>query len=288
MKKVMIPLVLLFLGTTFFNCTSQKESKEIGLQLWSVRDAMDEAPKETVREVGEMGYNFVEAAGYSDGKFYGMEPKEFTALVEESGMEFLSSHTGKGLPDSASWDETMEWWDECIEAHAEAGVEYIVQPWMGDEGYNSIEGLEKYCEYFDAVGEKCRKEGIAFGYHNHDQEFSELEGQIIYDYMLKNTDPANVFFQLDLYWIHEGGKNAGDYFTNYPGRFPLWHVKDEKELGESGKMDFESSFAHAEIAGLDYIIVEVERYDYDPLESVRLSLEYLQNADFVQASYHNN
>ncbi len=288
MKKVTIPLLLLFIGTTFSMCTTEKESKEIGLQLYSVRDAMQEAPKETVREVGEMGYTFVEAAGYADGKFYGMEPKAFTALVEESGMKFLSSHTGQPLPDSASWDETMEWWDQCIEAHAEAGVRYIVQPSMGEKGYNSLEGLQRYCEYFEAVGEKCREEGIVFGYHNHDQEFSELEGQIIYDYMLKNTDPAKVFFQIDLYWIQEGGKNVVDYFTRYPGRFPLWHVKDEKELGESGKMDFQTIFDHAGIAGLDYIIVEVEKYDYDPLESVRMSLEYLQNADFVETSYHNN
>ncbi|MFO8000725.1 MAG: TIM barrel protein [Marinilabilia sp.] len=285
MKRTMIPVILLFLGSTLSMCTTEKESKEIGLQLYSVRDAMEEAPKETVREVGEMGYSFVEAAGYADGKFYGMEPSEFTALVEESGMMFLSSHTGQDLPDSASWDETMEWWDECIEAHAEAGVQYIVQPWMGDKGYESLEGLEKYCEYFDAVGEKCRENGIKFGYHNHDQEFTELEGEMIYDYMLKNTDPEKVFFQLDLYWIHEGEEVAADYFSNYPGRFPHWHVKDEKELGESGKMDFESSFEHAELAGLDYIIVEVEEYDYDPIESVKMSLEYLQNADFVEASY---
>ncbi|MGM0376740.1 MAG: sugar phosphate isomerase/epimerase family protein [Bacteroidota bacterium] len=287
MKKVMIPLVLLFLGTTFSMCSTEEESKEIGLQLYSVRDAMQEAPKETVKEVGEMGYTFVEAAGYADGKFYGMEPEEFTTLVEESGMKFLSSHTGQDLPDSASWDETMEWWDECIEAHAKAGVQYIVQPWMGDEGYDSLEGLQKYCEYFEAVGEKCREAGIVFGYHNHDQEFSELEGQVIYDYMLKNTDPEKVFFQIDLYWIHEGGKNVVDYFTNYPGRFPLWHVKDEKEVGESGEIDFEAAFDHAEMAGLDYIVVEVEEYDYDPLESVRMSREYLQNADFVEASYQD-
>jgi sugar phosphate isomerase/epimerase len=287
MKRAMIPMVLLFIGTTFSMCSTGKETKEIGLQLYSVRDAMQEAPKETVRQVGEMGYTFIEAAGYADGKFYGMEPREFANLVEESGMTFLSSHTGQALPDSASWDETMKWWDECIEAHAEAGVSYIVQPWMGEKGYNSLEGLQKYCDYFEAVGEKCREEGIVFGYHNHDQEFTELEGEIIYDYMLKNTDPSKVFFQLDLYWIHEGGKNAVDYFTSYPGRFPLWHVKDEKELGESGQMDFASSFGHAEMAGLDYIIVEVEEYDYDPLESVRMSLEFLHNADFVESSYAN-
>ncbi|MBZ4676073.1 MAG: sugar phosphate isomerase [Anaerophaga sp.] len=284
MKRAMFPMVLLFLTTTLTMCTT-KEKKEIGLQLYSVRDAMKEAPVETVKKVGEMGYTFVESAGYADGKFYGMDPEAFKSLTEESGMKFISSHTGQALPDSASWDETMQWWDRCIDAHKRAGVKYIVQPSMDEVGYNSLDGLKRYCEYFNAVGEKCRENGILFGYHNHSGEFAELEGQVIYDFMLQNTDPDKVFFQIDLYWIKEGGKNPVDYFNNYPGRFLLWHVKDEKELGASGEMDFESSFALADKAGVDYIIVEVEKYNFDPLESVKKSLEFLQNADFVRNTY---
>ncbi|WP_291862162.1 sugar phosphate isomerase/epimerase [Marinilabilia sp.] len=283
MKKTIFPMVLIFIATTFAMCT--QKNKEIGLQLYSLRDAMKEAPVETVKEVGEMGYSFVEAAGYGDGKFYGMDPSEFKSLVEESGMEFLSSHTGQDLPDSSSWESTMAWWDQCIEAHKAAGVKYIVQPWMGEKGYHSLDGLKQYCEYFNEVGKKCRENGISFGYHNHDGEFAELEGEVIYDFMLQNTNPENVFFQLDLYWIKEGGKSAVDYFNNYPGRFLQLHVKDEKELGASGEMDFESSLALADKAGVDYLIVEVEKYDFDPLVSVEKSLEFLQNADFVRLSY---
>jgi sugar phosphate isomerase/epimerase len=284
MKKVIITVLLVFFAATLSMCTT-KESKEIGLQLYSVRDAMKEAPQETVKQIGEMGYTFVEAAGYADGQFYGMDPAEFTALVEASGMKFISSHTGQDLPDSASWDETMAWWDQCIDAHVEAGVKYIVQPWMGSVGYESLEGLKDYCDYFNAVGQKCRDKGIVFGYHNHDREFTELDGEVIYDFMLNNTDPSKVFFQLDLYWIQEGGKDAVDYFNNYPGRFLLWHVKDEKELGESGNMDFKPVFDLSEKAGVEYIIVEVEKYNYEPVVSVEKSLEYLQNADFVKATY---
>ncbi len=279
LKKATV-LIIAVLG--MYLLSSCGESKYIGLQLWSVRDAMKENPSETVKKVGEMGYAFVEAAGYSDGKFYGMGPAEYTALMEESGMDFLSSHTGQALPDSGKWDETMAWWDQCIAAHKKAGVQYIVQPWMGEKGYASLKGLDKYCEYFNEVGKKCRENGIKFGYHNHANEFKELEGQVIYNYMLENTDPENVFFQLDLYWIHEGGKKATDYFKKYPGRFDLWHVKDEKELGQSGEMDFEPAFKMADKAGMKYYIVEVEKYSHDPLVSVEKSLEYLQNADFVK------
>lgn len=284
MKKLIIPMALVFIATTFAMCSTTGK-KDIGLQLYSLRDAMAESPVETIKKVGEMGYTFVEAAGYGDGKFYGMEPAEFKSLVEESGMKFLSSHAGQALPDSSTWESTMAWWDQCIEAHSTAGVKYIVQPWMGEKGYNSLDGLKQYCDYFNEVGKKCRENGIIFGYHNHDGEFAELEGEVIYDFMLQNTNPENVFFQLDLYWIKEGGKNAVDYFNNYPGRFLQLHVKDEKELGASGEMDFESSFALADKAGVDYLIVEVEKYDFDPLVSVEKSLEFLQNADFVRSSY---
>ncbi len=275
-------LLILFFASFLTGCTEEADKKEIGLQLWSVREAMNEDAVGTIQKVGEIGYTFIETAGYSDGKFYGMEPDSFVQLAEENGLEFLSSHTGKALPTEEQWDSVMMWWDECIEAHAEAGVKYIVQPFMGGAGYDSLAGLQAYCDYFNAVGEKCASKGIQFGYHNHDKEFQELEGVTIYDYMLQNTDPEKVFFQLDLYWIDHGGADALTYFEEYPGRFLLWHVKDEAEVGASGNMDFARIFAEAEKAGMEEIIVEVEQYNFDPLVSVEKSYEYLNNAEFVE------
>ena len=278
MKKIAF---LLLIVITFFSFNTSQD-KYIGIQLYSVRDDMKKAPEETVIKMGEIGYSFVEAAGYSNGKFYGMEPADFTALVEKSNMDFLSSHTGQDLPDSANWDKTMAWWDACIDAHVAAGVKYIVQPWMGSAGYNSIAGLKAYCDYFNTVGEKCNEKGIRFGYHNHDKEFSELEGEVIYDFMLQNTDSEKVMFQIDLYWIKEGNGDHVAYFNKYPGRFELFHVKDEAELGASGEVNFESAFENSEIAGMKYYIVEVERYNFEPIVSVEKSYEYLVNAPFAK------
>jgi len=236
----------------------------------------------TVAKVGEMGYKFVEAAGYADGKFYGMSPVEFKELCETNGLQFLGSHTGQDVPDSANWESTMAWWDEAIEAHTAAGVKWIVQPWMGQTGYESLDGLKRYCEYFNAVGEKCNANGIRFGYHNHANELTtEFEGKPVYDWMLELTDPQKVMFQLDLYWIVEGGKDPLDYFNRYPGRFELWHIKDKEELGASGMMDFESIFAAREISGAEYGIVEVEQYNFEPLVSCEKSLEFLKEAEYV-------
>lgn len=264
------------------SCSGSGPDLGIGLQLYSVRDDMSKDPVETMLKVGEIGYDFVEAAGYSDGKFYGIEPETFKELVEGNGMYFRGSHCGQAIPDSGNWEELMPWWDKCIAAHKKAGVEYIVQPFMGKTGYESLEGLADYCAYFNAVGEKCKKAGIKFGYHNHDKEFKELEGEVIYTYMLENTDPEKVMFQLDLYWIAQGDGNAAEYFAKFPGRFLSFHIKDEKELGASGEMDFVTLLDMSEKAGAKYFVVEVERYDFPPLESVEKSLDYLKEIGFVK------
>ena len=267
---------------TAVTMSAQQAKKEIGLQLWSVRDDMGKDPLATVTEIGKMGYTFIEAASYGDGKFYGMDPVEFKELANKNGLVFLSSHVGHPLPEKSNWDETMKWWDACIDAHLAAGVKYIVQPSMDQKGYGSLEDLKRYCDYFNAVGEKCNAKGIRFGYHNHDKEFGEVDGTIRYDYMLQNTDPEKVMFQLDLYWIMVGGKDAVSYFKKYPGRFEMWHIKDKQELGASGVMDFESTFAMKKKAGMKYIIVEVEDYNFAPLVSVQKSLEFLENAKYVK------
>jgi sugar phosphate isomerase/epimerase len=286
MKMQLTNLVTLsaaaLLVMTISSCTKPAVEKNIGLQLYSVRDDMQANPDSTVMEVGKMGYKFVEAAGYSNGKFYGKSPADFKALVEKSGMLFLGSHTGQALPDSAHWDSTMIWWDNTIAAHKEAGVKWIVQPFMSEEGYASLDGLKKYCDYFNAVGEKCNAAGIRFGYHNHDKEFSKIDSTTIYDFMLQNTDPAKVMFQLDLYWITIGKGDALAYFNNYPGRFELYHVKDELELGGAeSMMNFEPFFAAAEKSGMKNYIIEVERYTFEPLVSVQKSIEFLKNCAFV-------
>jgi len=156
---------------------------------------------------------------------------------------------------------------------------------MGETGYESLDGLKRYCEYFNAVGDKCNAAGIRFGYHNHNKEFTtELEGKRVYDWMLELTDPTKVMFEMDLYWVMDGGGVATEYFDKYPSRFELWHIKDKAEVGASGTMDFAAIFAEKEKAGLKYGIVEVEEYNFPPIESCKKSFEFLQAADYVKLS----
>ncbi len=277
---LLVVVPFLFLGST--SCKKVQKEKMIGLQLWSVRNDMKKDAAKTLEAVGKMGYKFVETAGYTDGKIYGLNPVDFKNLCEKNGLQFLGAHTGQNIPTDENWDKTMAWWDVCIAAHKAAGAKWIVQPWMSDVGYKSLDGLKQACKYFNAVGEKCNAAGIRFGYHNHSKEFTtELDGKPVYDWMLELTDPEKVMFEMDLYWIIEGGKKPCDYFEKYPGRFELWHIKDKTEVGASGKIDFAAIFAQRKKAGTKYGIVEVEEYNFTPLESCKKSLDFLLAADYV-------
>lgn len=286
MKKYTLSFILpllLSIATLPFACKPDvPEQKNIGLQLYSLRDSMKINPVKTIEEVGKIGYKTVELAGYSDGKFYGMSPTEIKDVVEKNGMTIISSHCGMPVPDSVQWDSVMAWWDKSIDAHSAAGIKYVVQPSMDSIGYQSLEGLQRYCDYFNAIGEKCLARGMRFGYHNHDQEFEQVDGQVIYDYMLQHTDSSKVFFQIDLYWIQQGGANAVEYFNKYPNRFVSYHVKDTLEVGASGKIDFKAIFEHADIAGLKYYIVEQEEFTTTPMEGVKLSYDFLNKAEYVK------
>lgn len=281
-----IQLLLLTLCLVFFtNCTttgSQTAPKTadhpIYLQLYSVRDDISKDFDATIQKVAEMGYDGIEAANYDNGKFYGMTPTEFKDKIEGLGMTVLSSHTGKALPadvTTTNWDEVWSWWDQCINAHKEAGMQYIVVPAMPRP--STLEALQVYCDYYNQIGEKCQAAGMKFGYHNHDFEFVDIEGQLMYDYMIQNTDPDKVLFEMDVYWVMRAGKSPVEYFEKYPGRFKVLHLKDHKELGQSGMVGFDAIFKNLAKAGTEKLVVEVERYNFEPLKSVELSLEYLNN-----------
>ena len=283
-KRSIITVILLIavIGFVTYSCKTAPPKKNIGLQLYSIRDSIMRDVPGAIAKVGRMGYKFVEPAGYGNGKLYGMEPAAFKALCDANGLKILSSHVGQALPDSAHLAGVMAWWDTCIDAHVAVGAKYLVQPFMGAEAYRSLDTLKLYCNYFNMVGEKCKAKGLTFGYHNHANEFStKLEGQTIYDVMMANTDPEKVTFEMDLYWAVQGGASPVDYFNKYPGRIQLWHIKDKKEIGESGTMDYPAYWTAAATGGMKYGVVEVEEYNHDQFTSCKISVDTLNAAPYV-------
>ncbi len=274
----------------FYSCGHSQ--KEIGLQLYSIGGEISKDLEGSIASVSEAGYTFVEAAGYDSnhGTFYGLEPSAFTTLCNKHHLRFLSSHITGPNPVNSSIADCLLWWREAIEDHQEAGVQYIVQPVISQSAYTSKENLDAYCQLFNEVGLMCNEAGIRFGYHNHNREFttfihtSPTDSIRLYDYMLLNTDSELVFFQIDLYWATVGGVSPIDYFKAYPGRFELWHVKDEYEIGASGHIDFASIYQYAAISGMKYQIVEQEAFSegLTPFQSIKASHDFLQNAPYVR------
>lgn len=298
MRKITLILAsLLALGAV--SCTGGKQdekpvAKEIGVQLYSIRDVIGNPEayarnhEEAFKALAQMGYTSVEAACYSDGKLYGVDPEQYKADLEAAGLKSLSTHIGRNLSDeelaSGDFTESMKWWDQAIAAHKAAGCKYVVCPSFAVP--QTLAGLKTYCDYFNAIGAKCKENGMLFGYHNHSHEFNKVEDKVIYDFMLENTNPESVFFEMDVYWAVMGHAAPVEYFKKYPGRFTMLHIKDYRELGESGMVGFDAIFNNASLAGMKDFIVEIEAFTKgDWKESMKACADYLLKSDFVKASY---
>ncbi len=279
------------------SCTpkpAEPVKKDIAFQMYSVRELIGDPGKyaenhETaLKALADMGYTAIEAACYGDGKLYGVDPEQFKADIEAVGMEVLSSHVGHNLNDaeleSGDFTEALKWWEQCIDCHKCAGMKYIVNP--GVNYPRTLAEADVICNYMNKVGEMVNAAGMKFGYHNHSHEFGKVEDNVWYDYMIEHTDADKVFFEMDVYWAVRGGVAPVNYFKKYPGRFTLLHIKDDRELGQSGMVGFDAIFNNFEVAGTKYPVVELEGCNAPTiLEGMKESVDYLLNADFVKASY---
>lgn len=253
--------------------------KIIGLQLYSLREAMQNDVPGTLKKAADMGYSTLETAGYDQGKLHGFQPSEFKKMANDLGMKVASAHLGQSYtPETET--AVMEWWKQALDAQAEVGCSYAVQPSfpIGE----TLDSIKLYCDYFNKVGEMAKSRGLRFGFHNHAKEFEKRDDQVILDYMIANTDPTNVMFELDVYWATKGGVDPIAYINKYKGRIPLLHIKDEQAIGASGTIDFAPIFTAAYDNGMESYFVEVERYTKSPEEDVAQSFAFLQNAPYVK------
>ena len=293
LKKSMLLTAGALIGGSLFSETSAakgakqngipRKKKSIGLQLYSIGGDMSADAAQALRQISEMGYSTAETASYGDGKFYGRTPAEFRKMAEDLGIAVTGAHIAREL-DKNDMQGCMDWWKQACDAQAAVGGKTIVMPYFPVG--STLADLQDYCDYFNRVGEIANAAGLRFGYHNHSHEFNKIEGQVIEDYMIENTDPDKVFFQMDVYWTVMGQASPVDYFTKYPGRFRLLHIKDRREVGQSGMVGYDAIFCNAATAGVENIIVEMEGSSYgDVLRSVRECVDYLNEAPFVEASY---
>ena len=259
-----------------------RKSFGVGIQLYTIRDAMAADVRGTLKKVSDMGYKNLELAGYSNGKFYGFSAADFNKIVGDLGMVNLSSHSAvesKGI--------TIESAKLMADAHAALGVKFCVQPWVNDED-RTIEKYKKMIGDWNKVGKIMKEVGIQFGYHNHNFEFKKVDGLVpYYDVFMKEMDKDLITMELDLFWASKAGQDPIAMFKKYPGRFQLIHFKDMRtnqppffdvikddvcNVGD-GVIDFKKIWAAKDIAGAKHLFVEDDNQgNGKPFEGIETSI----------------
>ena len=264
---------------------SGKNSINVGLQIYTIRDAIAADLEGSLKKVSDLGFVNLELADYKDGKFYGKSPKDFKQLLDDLGLKAISSHTTVEAE-----SEGMSNSQEMADAHAELGVQYCVHPWV-EEKDRSLEFYRKLCEDLNMVGSVMKDVGIQFAYHNHNFEFANLGGVVpYYDIFLKDLESELVALELDCFWATKAGEDPVEIFNKYPGRFHLLHLKDmavdntpyfdiQKDdiisVGE-GLIDFKRILAAGKIGGVKYGFVEDDNQGGgEPFKAIETSLSNL-------------
>ena len=249
-------MALFITSSALFGATSPK--KQMGVQVYSVKGFETDVPG-SLKALADDGYVELELANYNaeTGLVAGYKPAEFAALVKKYGMEVLSSHA-RAKFDVKDEAGTLAAWGKLFDDHKLMDCKYVVFPmnmWAG-----TVEGLKAECDLMNKIGDEANKRGIKFGYHNHNMEFATVANtnQLYEDFLIANTDPKKVFFELDVYWITIGGQDPVAYLKKYPTRFLALHIKDEYVLGESGKMKFQPIFNQFYKNGHNVWFVEME------------------------------
>jgi len=262
------------LANSAFAGAGSKYKNKVGLQLYSLRDVIFKDAKGVLKSVADFGYKELETFGYKDGKLFGMTVKEYGDYVKSLGMKTISGHYGIDLLDK-DWDKT------CADAKS-LGQQYVVVPYLNEQYYSSLEVLKKTCATINKGAEVAKKNGLRMGYHNHAFEFKQVEGQVMFDVMLKELDPKLVSIEMDIFWVVNAGQDPLVYFEKYPGRFTQWHVKDMDKTDKNrnadvgtGTIDWKNIFAASKKSGMEHFYIEQETYPNNSTESIKNSIKNL-------------
>lgn len=254
---------------------------QVGIQLYSVRDRCERDFLGTIREMAEIGYQYVEFAG-----FYGVSARDLRAALDGAGLGAVSAHIGlnvqKGEPvDLAAVREHVK---RKAAYAAELGLQYFIVPWYPLPDQPTEDDVARMAETLEAAGEIVREAGLSFGYHNHAFEFRAVNGNTVMDLLLERM--PTLLAQFDLGWVKVGGQDPAAWVRKYAGRVPLVHAKDFKadgtdaEIGR-GTVDWDGALAACEAAGVQYVIVEQEQYEVSSLESARRNFAWFRERGWV-------
>ena len=246
----------------FAEAMAKFNKSRIGMQLYTVKDELPKDFVGTLKKFSVMGYSEIEAYGFEGEKFFDYTMKDLRNLVTDMGMSISGSHINVGILPEDIHAKEWDFWKKCATAITSADAKWAIQAWIPEA--KTMDDLKRTVTYFNHAGEVCKAGGVKFGFHNHYDEFRKIEGEIILDYLVKNTDPKLVSFQMDMGHTVNGGGDPVRYLRDYPGRFRLWHASDfdtaSRKYVETGKgsVPYSELFKIAESSGLEHILVEQE------------------------------
>jgi sugar phosphate isomerase/epimerase len=225
--------------------------------------------KSILKKTAEFGYTEIET-----GNFLGDSAASYLAYLKEIGLKPIAGNVGF----TSSRDELRSSLDRLASLEMKYGISYW--PWNGG-GPFKLDDCKRSTDILNQMGEECKSRGITFCWHNHDQEFKPMEEGLPFDYLMEHTDPSLVQCQLDIYWTRKGGADPVTVLKQYPGRYPILHVKDMAPGAEqdfacpgSGIIDWKAVFAESTGQGIKHYFVERDN-EVDGLGCLKGSAEYL-------------
>lgn len=257
------------------------DKKEIGLQLYTLRDELPKDVKSTLEKVALSGYRTVETYGFSiKDQFWGLSPIELKKILDANGLKAVSGHYNLG---SFLEDGNTTELKAAIEAAKVLNSEYLTIPWIDEPFRKNIEDYKKIATRLNEAGKMCAASGLKLAYHNHDFEFQKYDGITGYEILLKETDKDLVHFELDLYWVVRSGNDPLQLFAANQERFTMWHVKDMYKINKalnteigSGSINFKTIFKESKRSGMKHFFVEQENnYNPNAFDSIKTSCGFI-------------
>jgi sugar phosphate isomerase/epimerase len=244
--------------------------ERIGIQLYTLRRPAAADLAGTLSQLAKIGYKEIEFAGY-----HNHPATEVRDMLKANGLVAPSVHVGINVI-----EETP---DKLFEESRTVGHEWLTVPSLSGPK-NTADDWKRVADQFNKVAAQVKSAGFRFAFHNHNAEFKKVGDAVPLEILLRETDPALVSYEMDLYWVVNGGGNPVDLLTRYPGRFKMLHVKDSAgppdhkmvDVG-AGKIDFKSIFARAK--GIEHYFVEHDE-PADPIASAGKSFGYLAKLEF--------
>jgi len=282
-KKASLISTLPFISSA--NSLSNFHKYKIGLQLFSVKDAMEKDPVNTLKSLKEMGYQDFESYGYDADrkKYYGFSPIEFKTILNDLGLTTSSGHYAiNSLMESSDY-KLFKYLDSCINASLTLGDKYIVYPMLNSK-YHSYDGYKLLVKKLNQMGLEIEKSGLNFAYHNFGYDFNLYNGKMGLEWIIEETNPDWVKLQVDFYWVMRANKiMPKDLINLAQGRFKLWHIKDMDpitkdytELGY-GSIDYTMVLPEPKLSGLEsYYLEQGGNYKLNSMDSARKSIDFFK------------